>query len=88
MFELCMQEPDALARHKTAPLVLERERFIAHLHECGTSKVNMRSAAAHLLRFVRVLPMPKRQDVSEAELTPWDRSNRIEITSKKCGGWD
>jgi integrase/recombinase XerD len=68
MFELCIKEPYALARHKAAPLARERERFIAHLQECGTSKVNLRTAAAHLLRFISILPMRRLRHVSEAEL--------------------
>lgn len=68
MFELCMKEPRALARHRAAPLAAERERFIAHMHACGTGLVNMRTAAGHLLRFVTILPMRKLRDVSEEEL--------------------
>jgi hypothetical protein len=68
MFEQCIEEPYALLRHRTAPLAAERERFITHLLECGASRTNARTAAAHLLRFVCVLPMNKLRSVSEKEL--------------------
>jgi len=68
MFELCIEESDALLRHRAAPLAAERERFITHMLECGSSRTNARTAAAHLLRFVYVLPMNKLRSVSEKEL--------------------
>jgi integrase len=68
MFELCIKESDALLRHRAAPLAAERERFITHMLECGSSRTNARTAAAHLLRFVFVLPMNKLRNVSEKEL--------------------
>lgn len=68
MFELCMKEPLALARHRAAPLAAERARFIAHMHERGVGLVNLRTAAGHLLRFVTILPLRKLRDVSEEEL--------------------
>jgi integrase/recombinase XerD len=68
MFEQCIEEPYALLRHRTGPLAAERERFITHLLECGASRTNARTAAAHLLRFVCVLPMNKLRSVSEKEL--------------------
>jgi integrase/recombinase XerD len=68
MFELCVEEPRALARHRAAPLAAERERFIAHLHKGGVDRVQLRTVAAYLRRFVTILPMQKLRDVSEEEV--------------------
>jgi hypothetical protein len=44
------------------------------LHERGVGRVNLRTAAGHLLRFVRILPLRKLRDVSEEELERAARS--------------
>ncbi len=35
---------------------------------------------------ITTFPFPSK--VHHYQQSPWDRSTRIEITSKKCGGWD
>ena len=45
VFDRYFSLPAALARHRSAPLVKERERFLAHLEATGTGRSAIRIAA-------------------------------------------
>src|SRR6266853_5909367 len=49
MIEGILEEPLALTRHRTAPLLKERELFLSHLLRQGTSHHRVRSIAAYLI---------------------------------------
>ena len=68
MFELCINRPHALARHRAAPLVKARERFIEHLHGTGMARMNLRSVAASMLQIVTILKMRGSRKVSLEEI--------------------
>ena len=46
VFDRYFSRPAALARHKSAPLLRERERILAHLEATGTRRSAIRIAAS------------------------------------------
>ena len=57
MIEGILQEPLALTRHRTAPLLKERELFLSRLLRQGTSHHRVRSIAAYLIHIVRLMEL-------------------------------
>jgi integrase/recombinase XerD len=51
MIESILKERPALARHRAAPLLREREQFLSHLLRQGTSHLRVRSIAAYLIHM-------------------------------------
>src|SRR5580700_11707857 len=68
VFDRYFSLPSALARHKSAPLVRERERFLAHLEATGTRRSAIRIAATYLLRVVHILGLRRLRDVTLEEV--------------------
>jgi integrase/recombinase XerD len=68
VFERYFSLPAALARHKSAPLVRERERFLAHLEATGTRRSAIRIAATYLLQVVDILGLRRLRDVNLEEV--------------------
>jgi integrase/recombinase XerD len=68
MIEGILEEPLALTRHRTAPLLTEREQFLSHLLRQGTSRRRVRSIAAYLIHVVRILELSSLRDVEFEEI--------------------
>jgi hypothetical protein len=68
MIESILEEPLALSRHRTAPLLKEREQFLSHLLRQGTSPRRVRSIAAYLIHIVRLLELSNLRDVEGDEI--------------------
>jgi hypothetical protein len=67
MIESILEEPLALARHRMAPLVKEREEFLSLLLRQGTSPRRVRSIAPYLIHAVRLLKLTNLRDVKVDE---------------------
>jgi hypothetical protein len=68
MIEGILEEPLALTRHRTAPLLGEREQFLSHLLRQGTSHRRVRSIAAYLIHIVRLLELTSLRSVGVEEI--------------------
>jgi integrase/recombinase XerD len=68
MIEGILEEPLALARHRAAPLLSERERFLSHLLRQGTSHRRVRSISAYLIHIVRLLELTSLRTVDIDEI--------------------
>jgi integrase/recombinase XerD len=68
MIEGILEEPLALTRHRTAPLLKEREQFLSHLLRQGTSHPRVRSIAAYLIHIVRLLELTSLRNVEVEEI--------------------
>jgi integrase/recombinase XerD len=68
MIESILEEPLALTRHRAAPLLREREQFLAHLLRQGTSHRRVRSVAAYLIHIVRILELTNLRNVEVEEI--------------------
>jgi integrase/recombinase XerD len=68
MIEGILQEPLALTRHRTAPLLRERELFLSHLLRQGTSHRRVRSIAAYLIHIVRLMGLTSLREVEVREI--------------------
>jgi len=68
MIEGILEEPLALARHRTAPLLREREQFLSHLLRQGTSHRRVRSIAAYLIHVVRFMELTSLRSVQVEEI--------------------
>jgi integrase/recombinase XerD len=68
VFERYFSLPAALARHRSAPLAEERERFLTHLEATGTGRSAIRIAATYLLQVVNVLGLRRLRDVTLEEV--------------------
>jgi integrase/recombinase XerD len=68
MIEGILEEPLALIRHKTAPLLKEREEFLSHLQRQGTSHPRVRSIAAYLIQIVRLMDFTSLRNVRLEEI--------------------
>ena len=68
-FEELMSERAAIARHRSEPLVKERESFLRYLRDnCGTSSGNIRTTACYLLHIIRLLGLRKVRRVAPQEI--------------------
>jgi hypothetical protein len=68
LFDKYFSLPAALARHRSAPLARERERFLTHLEAGGTGRQTTRAAACYLLQVVRILGLRRLRDVTLEEV--------------------
>jgi site-specific recombinase XerD len=68
VFDRYFSRPAALARHKSAPLLRERERFLAHLEATGTRRSAIRIAATYLLQVLNILGLRRLRDVTLEEV--------------------
>jgi integrase/recombinase XerD len=68
LFDRHFSRPAALARHKSAPLLRERERFLAHLEATGTRRSAIRIAATYLLQVLNILGLRRLRDVTLEEV--------------------
>jgi hypothetical protein len=59
--------PSTRARHSGAPLLREREQFLQHLLQQGTSRSSVRNTAALLLRTVEFLDLKEMRPVGRHE---------------------
>ena len=87
MIEAILERRSSLLRHKQAPLFEERERFLAQLHQQGTSRKSLRNMAGELIQVTRLLRLEKLRDVDLQEI---DRASRMcaqeqRSNPKDCG---
>jgi site-specific recombinase XerD len=68
MIENIFQLKWVVARHKQAPLLKEREQFLAHCHQQGTSHKALHSMAPELIAVIRLLRMEELREVSLEEI--------------------
>jgi hypothetical protein len=62
MIESILEKPSAVSRHKQAPLLKEREQFLTHCQQQGTSRKALRNMAAEL-GVIRLLGMEELREV-------------------------
>lgn len=68
MLETLGQVPFFVNRHREAPLLKEREMFLRHLEQQGTSRNALLSVSNELLHIVRLLRLDSMRDVSLDEI--------------------
>lgn len=68
MLETLLERPFFLNRHRKAPLLKEREVFLRHLQQQGTSRVALRNLSGELIHVIRLLRLEKLRDVSQDEI--------------------
>jgi hypothetical protein len=68
VFDKYFSLPAAIARHESAPLARERERFLTHLEAGGTGRQTIRTAACYLLRVIQILGLRRLRDVTPKEV--------------------
>jgi integrase/recombinase XerD len=68
MIEGILEERPALIRHRSAPLLREREQFLSHLLRQGTSHHRVRSIAAYLIHIVRLMELTRLRSVEVEEI--------------------
>src|SRR5881394_3555769 len=80
MLETLLDHPFFLKRHREAPLMKERELFLRHLQQQGTSRVALRNLSGELIHVVRLLRLEKLRDISQEEIQRaaqrWARQQR------------
>jgi integrase/recombinase XerD len=84
VFDKYFSLPAAIARHQSAPLAAERERFLTHLEATGTGWSAIRVAATYLLQVVKVLELRRLRDVTLEEVDrAADRWNTLRNQDKQ-----
>jgi hypothetical protein len=68
VFDKYFSLPAAIARHQSAPLAKERERFLTHLEATGTGRSAIRIAATYMLQVISVLRLRRLRDVTLEEV--------------------
>ena len=68
MLEEFLEHPFFLNRHRQAPLLKERESFLSHLQQQGTSRKALRSLSGELLPVMRLLKLTEMRAVSLEEI--------------------
>ena len=80
MLETLLEQPFFLKRHHDAPLLEERQAFLHHLQQQGTSRVALRNMSGELIHVVRLLRLYKLRDVGQEEIQwaaqRWARQQR------------
>jgi site-specific recombinase XerD len=85
---LQMKEPFYIARQEEAPLLREREAFLEHLLQQGTSLAAVRGIAWQLLNVIRLLELTRLREVKideiEAAAERWKRQQRSNPNIRTC----
>jgi integrase/recombinase XerD len=68
MLDTFLEHPFFLSRHRQAPLLKERESFLRHLQEQGTSHQALRQFSNELLHVVRHLRLDEMRDATPEEI--------------------
>jgi len=68
MIDTLFNLPFSLNRHKEAALLKEREAFLRHLQQQGTSRAALRILAGELLHVIRLLKLERLRDVGLEEI--------------------
>src|SRR5260370_13939838 len=89
MLDAFLEHPFFLNRHRQAPLLNERESFLSHLQQQGTSRKALRNLSAELLQVVRLLKLTEMRDVSLEEIqraaSCWARQQRTNPKAHSYG---
>ncbi len=89
MLDAFLEHPFFRNRHRQAPLLKERESFLNHLQEQGTSRKALRNLSAELLQVVRLLKLTEMRDVSLEEIqraaSCWARQQRTNPKAHSYG---
>jgi site-specific recombinase XerD len=89
MLDAFLEHPFFLNRHRQAPLLKERESFLSHLQQQGTSRKALRNLSGQLLQVVRLLNLTEMQDVSLEEIQRaarcWARQQRTNPKAHSYG---
>ncbi|MGH9623849.1 MAG: site-specific integrase [Bryobacteraceae bacterium] len=85
---LCMEETFYAARQEEAPLLKEREVFLEHLLQQGTSLAAARNVSWQLLNVIRLLRLTRLRDVRVDEIENaaqrWTRQQRSNPNVRSC----
>ena len=89
MLEAFLEHPFFLNRQRQAPLLKERESFLSHLQQQGTSRKALRNLSAELLQVMRLLKLTEMRDVSLEEIQRaarrWARQQRTNPKAHSYG---
>jgi integrase/recombinase XerD len=89
MLEEFLEHPFFLNRHRQAPLLKEREAFLSHLLQQGTSPKALRNLSGELLPVMRLLKLTELRDVSLEEIQRaalcWAREQRTNPKAQSYG---
>ena len=89
MLDAFLEHPFFLNRHRQAPLLKERESFLSHLQQQGTSRKALRNLSAELLQVVPLLKLTEMRDVSLEEIHRagrcWARQQRVNPKAHSYG---
>src|ERR1700679_1197454 len=86
MFSKIFLRSDALARHRSAPLVREREAYIFYLHR---TREKRRDASSYLIQVVRQLALTRLRKMTLTELRNaadrWKARSTLSVAGKMGG---
>src|ERR1700722_12541241 len=68
MIKNIIAQPSIRARHEQAPLLREREQYLAHLAQQGTNHQQIQSVAAILLNVVHFMELSELRSVRREEI--------------------
>ena len=68
MIEIIFAWKQVRERHKAAPLLRERERYLLSLHEQGFSRERLSTTANLLLQIIRIMGLTELRPVGEEEI--------------------
>lgn len=73
-------------KHRNAPLLAEREKYLAHLFEIGGRRRNVRKIATMLLNVVRVFRLESPRPIGMNEILLGCDRWIVEENARRCGG--
>ena len=68
MMDSIWEQAGARRRHRVAPLLKEREQYLSHLLQRGTSQHRVRSVAAYLIHIIRLMELTTLRKVDLEEI--------------------
>jgi integrase len=78
MVEDLFQTAKHRSLQRNAPLLIEREQFLSHMSDCGTSKKELRRTASLLVNLVRFMELDQMRRIQPAEI---ERAGHLWLTS-------
>lgn len=81
--------PNLIAAHRSAPLLEEREAYLAYLIKCGSDLKRLRTTANFLLHIVRCLDLHEMQKVPLEQIVSashqWATKQEVQYRTRKPG---
>jgi hypothetical protein len=86
MMDSILEQSGARRRHRVAPLLKEREQYLWHLLQRGTSQHRVRTIAAYLIHIMRFMELTTLRKVDLRDQEGWRVLGKYRGPHRRAGG--